>query len=158
MKNFLCWDRLQACWLRTVSEREKRIYRQSQKRAVDALNNVYVSARNNGFDPHEYLAAIPMERVVQIHLAGHTDHGTHCVDTHTGHVVDPVWELYREVIQRAVKRDPKNRKTLLAMVALRKDGEIGAASSTPGFQVAIARGTNHELISIDPMFPRKKKD
>ena len=66
--------------------------------------------------------------------------------------------LSRVIERRAVKRDPKNRKTLLAMVALRKDGEIGAASSTPGFQVAIARGTNHELISIDPMFPRKKKD
>ena len=64
----------------------------------------------------------------------------------------------KEVIERAVRRDPKNKRTLLAMVALRKDGKIGAASSTPGFQVAIARGTNHELVSIDPLYPRQKKD
>ena len=64
------------------------------------VNNVYVSARNHGFDPHEYLAAIPYDRVVQIHLAGHTDHGTHCIDTHTGHVIDPVWDLYAEAIRR----------------------------------------------------------
>ena len=36
----------------------------------------------------------PAERVVQLHLAGHTDCGTHCVDTHDGPVVDPVWELF----------------------------------------------------------------
>lgn len=64
------------------------------------VNNVYVSARNHGFDPLDYLAAVPYERVVQIHLSGHTDHGTHCIDTHTGHVVEPVWELYSEAIRR----------------------------------------------------------
>ena len=68
------------------------------------VNNVYVSARNHGFDPREYLAAIPMERVVQIHLAGHTDNGTHCIDTHDHPVCDPVWELYSEVIARAGRR------------------------------------------------------
>ena len=64
------------------------------------VNNVYVSSRNHGFDPLAYLDAIPYDRVVQIHLAGHTDHGTHCIDTHMGHVVDPVWELYAEVVRR----------------------------------------------------------
>ena len=33
--------------------------------------------------------------MVQFHLAGHTNLGTHCIDTHDGAVVDPVWELYR---------------------------------------------------------------
>jgi hypothetical protein len=65
------------------------------------VNNVYVSARNHGWDPRAYLAGIPYERVVQIHLAGHTDHGTHCIDTHTGHTVDAVWELYADVVRRA---------------------------------------------------------
>ncbi|MCC6408740.1 MAG: DUF692 domain-containing protein [Planctomycetes bacterium] len=68
------------------------------------VNNVYVSSRNHGFDPFEYLKTIPWERVVQIHLAGHTDHGTHCIDTHTGEVVDPVWKLYAEALRRAGPR------------------------------------------------------
>ena len=59
------------------------------------VNNVYVYSVNHDFDPVEYLHNVPHERVVQFHLAGHTDCGTHCIDTHDGHVVDPVWELYR---------------------------------------------------------------
>lgn len=58
------------------------------------VNNVYVSAVNHDFDPQEFIRSIPYERVVQFHLAGHTDCGTHLIDTHDGHVVDPVWELY----------------------------------------------------------------
>jgi uncharacterized protein (UPF0276 family) len=57
------------------------------------VNNVYVSAKNHGFDPETYLAALPMERVVQIHVAGHTDYGTHAIDSHVGPVPDPVWRL-----------------------------------------------------------------
>ncbi|MDX1948019.1 MAG: DUF692 domain-containing protein [Pirellulaceae bacterium] len=59
------------------------------------VNNVYVSSRNHDFDPVEYLRSLPADRVVQFHLAGHTDLGTHCIDTHDGRVVDPVWRLYR---------------------------------------------------------------
>jgi uncharacterized protein (UPF0276 family) len=64
------------------------------------VNNVYVSSRNHDFDPEEYIASIPADRVVQVHLAGHTDLGTHCIDTHDGRVVDRVWELYRLAHQR----------------------------------------------------------
>ncbi|HXD32912.1 MAG TPA: DUF692 domain-containing protein [Pyrinomonadaceae bacterium] len=59
------------------------------------VNNVYVSSVNHGFDPVVYIARLPPRRVVQIHLAGHTDCGTHIVDTHDGPVAEPVWELYR---------------------------------------------------------------
>jgi uncharacterized protein (UPF0276 family) len=59
------------------------------------VNNVYVSSVNHGFDPIEYIESVPHERVVQIHLAGHTHCGTHIIDTHDGHVVNHVWELYR---------------------------------------------------------------
>ena len=38
--------------------------------------------------------AIPAHRVVQYHLAGHTNKGTHIVDTHSDHAVDEVWKLY----------------------------------------------------------------
>ena len=38
---------------------------------------------------------MPHERIVQCHLAGHTNCRTHLIDTHDDHVIDPVWELYR---------------------------------------------------------------
>jgi uncharacterized protein (UPF0276 family) len=59
------------------------------------VNNVYVSSVNHDFDPMEYIRSVPHRRVVQFHLAGHTNCGTHLIDTHDGHVIDPVWELYR---------------------------------------------------------------
>ncbi|HAH45216.1 MAG TPA: hypothetical protein DCM07_10250 [Planctomycetaceae bacterium] len=64
------------------------------------VNNVYVSSVNHEFDPVAYVEAIPAERVVQCHLAGHTNCGTHLIDTHDGHVVDPVWNLFRLLHQR----------------------------------------------------------
>ncbi|MGH8597151.1 MAG: MNIO family bufferin maturase [Gammaproteobacteria bacterium] len=64
------------------------------------INNVYVSARNHNFDPITYLNAIPRDRVVQLHLAGHHDHGTHIIDTHDSAIVDPVWALYRAARRR----------------------------------------------------------
>lgn len=59
------------------------------------VNNVYVSSMNHDFDPVEYIRSIPHGRVVQCHLAGHTNCVTHLIDTHDGEVVDPVWNLYR---------------------------------------------------------------
>lgn len=58
------------------------------------VNNVYVSSRNHGFDPLDYLRAIPAARVRQMHLAGHSDHGDYLVDTHDAPVADAVWSLY----------------------------------------------------------------
>jgi uncharacterized protein len=65
------------------------------------VNNVYVSSKNHGFDPLEYLNEIPFDRVVQCHVAGHTDHGTHIIDSHIGPVIDPVWELLGVAHRRA---------------------------------------------------------
>lgn len=64
-------------------------------------NNIYVSSFNHGFDPKTYLDAIPMDRVAQIHVAGHTNCGTHVIDTHIGPVIDPVWEIFREAYARS---------------------------------------------------------
>jgi len=64
------------------------------------INNVYVSARNHGFDPARYLDHVPPSRVRQFHLAGHTDHGDCVVDTHDHPIVDPVWALYRDAVAR----------------------------------------------------------
>src|SRR5262249_52195273 len=59
------------------------------------VNNVFVSATNHEFDPVDFIRAMPMDRIVQFHLAGHTHLGTHIIDTHDHPVVDPVWALYR---------------------------------------------------------------
>jgi uncharacterized protein (UPF0276 family) len=64
------------------------------------VNNIYVSAVNHEFDALEYLNAIPPERVQQIHLAGHENHGDYLVDTHDTEVPDPVWELYAQAVRR----------------------------------------------------------
>jgi uncharacterized protein len=58
------------------------------------VNNVYVSSFNHTFDPNVYIDAIPADRVVQYHLAGHTNLGTHILDTHSDRAVDEVWSLY----------------------------------------------------------------
>jgi uncharacterized protein (UPF0276 family) len=59
------------------------------------VNNVYVSSVNHDFDPIEFVRNLPHRRIVQCHLAGHADCGTHRIDTHDREVIDPVWELYR---------------------------------------------------------------
>ncbi len=64
------------------------------------VNNIYVSSFNHGFDPLDYLNAVPVERVQQFHLAGHRHLETHIIDTHDEPVVDPVWELYRTAVRR----------------------------------------------------------
>lgn len=61
------------------------------------VNNIYVSSRNHGFDPKSYVDNIPLDRVLQIHLAGHTDHGAYVLDTHDNYVTDAVWEIYADV-------------------------------------------------------------
>lgn len=61
------------------------------------VNNIYVSSRNHGFDPKTYYKNIPLDRVIQIHLAGHQDFGDYVLDTHDHPVRDEVWDLYAEI-------------------------------------------------------------
>lgn len=67
------------------------------------VNNVYVSSRNHDFDPRLYLAAVPRERVREVHLAGHSvrefPEGRFLIDTHNALVCADVWALYRETIE-----------------------------------------------------------
>jgi hypothetical protein len=65
------------------------------------VNNVFVSSYNHGLDPVEFVRRVPHERIVQIHLAGHTNFGSYIIDTHAGHVIDAVWDLYRLTIEHA---------------------------------------------------------
>jgi uncharacterized protein (UPF0276 family) len=64
------------------------------------VNNVYVSARNHGFDALDFIAGIPAERVRQIHLAGHSQGRGLLIDTHDQPVPDPVWALFAQAIAR----------------------------------------------------------
>ena len=64
------------------------------------VSNVYVSAFNHGYDPTTFLQGIPADRVVQFHLAGHTDAQTHIIDTHDRPVCAEVWDLYRLALRR----------------------------------------------------------
>ncbi|WP_437737658.1 MNIO family bufferin maturase [Sorangium sp. So ce1335] len=64
------------------------------------VNNVVVSSFNHGFDPDAYIDGVPHHRIVQFHLAGHTHHGKYILDTHSAHVDDAVWALYRRAVAR----------------------------------------------------------
>jgi uncharacterized protein (UPF0276 family) len=64
------------------------------------VNNVHVSSVNHGFDARRFIDAMPRERVRQIHLAGHEDHGSYLIDTHDHPVCAAVWELYGYTVQR----------------------------------------------------------
>ncbi|PIR32052.1 MAG: DUF2063 domain-containing protein [Alphaproteobacteria bacterium CG11_big_fil_rev_8_21_14_0_20_44_7] len=65
------------------------------------VNNIFVACFNHRLDPKKYIDAIPMERVVQIHLAGHLNKETHIVDTHDAAVIDEVWDLYKYALGKA---------------------------------------------------------
>lgn len=64
------------------------------------VNNVFVSAHNHGYDALEFLNGIPQDRVIQFHLAGHSDMGTHIIDTHDEAVRAEVWDLYKAALKR----------------------------------------------------------
>ena len=70
------------------------------------VNNVFVSARNQGTDPQSYLDAFPLDRVKEIHLGGHDracdDAGVPLlIDSHGSPIANEVWTLYQRVIARA---------------------------------------------------------
>lgn len=62
------------------------------------VNNIYVNSRNFGFDPLEFMTALPLEKTCYIHVAGHyTEPDGLLVDTHGAEVIDPVWALFEQV-------------------------------------------------------------
>jgi len=64
------------------------------------VNNVYVNALNFGFDPRDWLRRTPLDRVVQMHIAGHERVGDLTLDTHGAPVIDPVLDLLRWALPR----------------------------------------------------------
>jgi uncharacterized protein len=64
------------------------------------INNIFVSAFNHDFDAVRYIDSVPVERVIQFHLAGHSDHGAYLLDTHDHPVCEQVWSLYERAVRR----------------------------------------------------------
>ncbi len=58
------------------------------------VNNVYVNSINHSYDPIEFIRAMPTERIVYMHMAGHYNEAENLIiDTHGADVIDPVWSL-----------------------------------------------------------------
>jgi len=68
------------------------------------VNNIYVNSKNHGFDANNFINAITIEHVQEIHLAGHTvkrfDDGEILIDTHNQRVTNDVWLLYETAVRR----------------------------------------------------------
>lgn len=64
------------------------------------VNNVYVNSLNFGFDAKDWLSRMPLDRVAQIHIAGHKKFGELTLDTHGADVIDPVIELMQWTLGR----------------------------------------------------------
>jgi hypothetical protein len=98
------------------------------------VNNVYVSARNHGFDPWQFISALPAQRIRQIHLAGHSDYGNYVIDTHDQPVCDPVWQLYQRSLEllgpvaTMIERDDHFPPFEELLGELHKARELGQAS------------------------------
>ena len=103
------------------------------------VNNVYVSGFNHGFDPHDFIDALPARRIQQIHLAGHSHCGTHIIDTHDAPVIDAVWKLYRYAIERLgpvatmIERDDHIPDLATLVGELDQARDIAAAARLPVF-------------------------
>ncbi len=97
------------------------------------VNNVFVSGYNHDFDPREFLRSIDVDRVVQFHLAGHEDRGTHKIDTHDEPVSEEVWTLFAEAWKRfgpvstMIERDDKFPPFAELLAELQHARDIAAA-------------------------------
>lgn len=101
------------------------------------VNNVYVNSVNHHFDPHEFIRGIPVDRVAQIHLAGHERQETFIIDTHDAPIADDVWALYRRTrehvgtISTMIERDaniPPLEELLAELDIARREASSKAAA------------------------------
>lgn len=96
------------------------------------VNNIYVSSVNHEFDPLDYLHGIPPERVQQYHIAGHSDYTDYAIDTHDAEIIQPVWDLYAQAVQRfdnvstMIERDDNIPELPILLAELDKAREIAA--------------------------------
>lgn len=128
------------------------------------VNNVYVSAYNHGFDAYDFIRGVPHERIVQIHLAGHTNLGKYVIDTHNGNVIDPVWDLYQATIGAAgpvstlIEWDDEIPAfdALAALVAKAERKRSAALLSPPNLASLQMRPTPTEATSSESVRPYKQ--
>ncbi len=91
----------------------ERVSEESDCKILLDINNIYVSSINHNFNSMDYINAIPINRVVQFHLAGHSNMKTHLLDTHDHAVKKDVWDLYKKALERfgkistMIERDDK---------------------------------------------------
>ncbi len=64
------------------------------------INNVYVNSKNHDYNPIKFLDSLPLERVVQVHIAGHLNTGKIIIDTHGAEIIKNVYDLFDELIKR----------------------------------------------------------
>ncbi|HVP31352.1 MAG TPA: DUF692 domain-containing protein [Myxococcota bacterium] len=125
------------------------------------VNNVFVSAHNHGFDAAAYVAAIPPERVFQIHLAGHSQAGELLIDTHDHPVRDEVWALYERALRHVgpvstliewddqipdfaeLAAEAAKARAILARVCHPEEHDDGARPAEPRRDAASALALDH---------------
>ncbi|HET9031560.1 MAG TPA: DUF692 domain-containing protein [Dokdonella sp.] len=113
------------------------IARRSGCRILLDVNNIYVSSRNHGYDADAYVAALPAEKIWQIHLAGHSDYGDYVIDTHDHPVRDEVWALYARTLERVgpvttmIERDDQIPPLAELVAELDRARRIGSAARQP---------------------------
>lgn len=122
----------------TISEWEflRAVAQQADCLILLDINNIHVSAHNHGFDPFTYLAAMPANRIQQIHLAGHLNKGDYSIDTHDHEIIDSVWNLYAESVKRfghistMIERDDDIPPLNTLLTELQKARDISASVLT----------------------------
>jgi uncharacterized protein len=123
----------------TISEWEflRAVAQQADCLILLDINNIHVSAHNHSFDPLTYLAAMPADRIQQIHLAGHLNKGDYSIDTHDHDIINSVWNLYAESVKRfghistMIERDDDIPPLKTLLTELQKARDISAAALTP---------------------------
>jgi uncharacterized protein (UPF0276 family) len=117
------------------------------------VNNVYVNSINHGFDAHEYLKMLPLERVMQLHLAGHDRASRsnaegkvvqYLIDTHDRPVAPAVWELFEDAVRLGAR----------APVLLEWDAEVPAFPAVHAQALLAERHIERALARDAP--PRSK--
>ncbi len=93
-----------ADWPLSDTEFFSQIVQRSECLMLLDINNIYVNSLNHGWDCDKYLQQLPLEHVVQVHLAGHSAKGALAIDTHGAPVCDAVWALYRRFLELAGRR------------------------------------------------------
>lgn len=68
------------------------------------INNVYVNSKNHKYDPLQFLDSLPLERTVQVHIAGHLNTGKIIIDTHGESIINEVYNLFGELLKRCTPK------------------------------------------------------